>query len=142
MTSMTAQMMDSSRAMQSMSGLDKAAMQELIECCSACDQACTVCAGDMMTMGGDMAKCMSLCLDCADATHTMMRMMLRPSGYDLKAMMGMMQACRQMCLSCAEECMTHAEMSEECRMCAEACRQCAAACDAMMAAMKVMMPES
>ncbi|WP_241975484.1 MULTISPECIES: hypothetical protein [unclassified Cryobacterium] len=141
MMSMTAQMMDSSMAMKSMSGLDMAAMQDMIECCSACEQACTVCADDMMAMGmTGMSKCMSMCLDCADMTHTMMRMMLRPSGYDMQVMMAQMDACMKMCMACAAECMMHAEMSEECKMCAEACRQCAAACERMMSAMKSMMP--
>ena len=41
MMSMTSRMMD---AAISMPGMDTAAMQDLIEACSACEQACTICA--------------------------------------------------------------------------------------------------
>jgi hypothetical protein len=134
--SMTSKMMDAAMTMQ---GMDMAAMNELVESCSACEQACTICADNSMSMDG-MAKCMSMCMDCADMCNTMMRAMLRPTGYEPTSMMAMMQACMAMCTACAAECMKHADMSEQCAMCAEACQQCAAACQAMMDSMKAMMP--
>lgn len=142
MMSMTSKMMDTSMEMQHMQGMDMTMMQELIEACSACEQACTVCADSSMSMGADMAKCMSMCMDTADMCNTMMRMMLRPSGYDMPSMMAMMQACMMMCMACADECMKHADMNEQYRMCAQACQQCAKACESMMGAMKSMMPMS
>jgi hypothetical protein len=47
-----------------------------------------------------------------------------------------------MASACADECMKHAEMSDDCRMCAEVCRQCAMATEKMMDAMKGTMPVS
>jgi hypothetical protein len=132
---MTSKMMDS---MMTMPGMDMMAMNELVEACAACEQACTLCADGSM-MSSDMAKCMAMCMDCADMCNTMMRAMLRPSGYDMTAMMAMMQACMAMCMACADECKMHAEMSDQCAMCAEACMQCAAACKKMMDSMQSMM---
>jgi Domain of Unknown Function (DUF326) len=132
---MTSKMMDS---MMTMPGMDMMAMNELVEACAACEQACTLCADNSMTSGG-MAKCAAMCMDCADMCNTMMRAMMRPAGYDMTAMMAMLQACMTMCTACADECKMHADMSDQCAMCAEACMQCAMACQKMMDSMKSMM---
>jgi hypothetical protein len=136
MMNMTSKMMDTA---SNMPGMDMAAMNELVEACSACEQACTLCADSMMMMDG-MGKCAAMCTDTADMSNTMMRAMLRPTGYDMNSMMAMMQATMTMCTACADECMKHADMSEQCKMCAETCRQCAMACQKMMDSMKTMMP--
>jgi hypothetical protein len=137
---MAAQMMDAhSASMKQMPGMpemDLAMMQECIEACSACEQACTMCAGSMM-MSEDMAMCNGMCMNCADMANTMMRMMMRPNGMNGPAMMAMLQAMVVMCSSCADECEAHAAMSEDCRMCAEVGRQCAMACQKMMDSMLV-----
>lgn len=151
MMSMTAKMMDTSMTMKGMQGMDALAMGALVEACSACEQACTICADSMLSMGAgsmdagsmdagsmDMMKCMSMCMDCADMSNTMMRMMLRPSGYDMPSMMAMMMACKTMATACADCCTMHAEMSEQCTMCAQACMQMAEACEGMITAMKAM----
>ena len=134
MTNMAMQMMEMHQKDMPMTGMDMAMMQECIEACSACEQACTICSGSMMMMP-EMAKCNSMCMNTADTTNTMMRMMMRPNGMHTASMMAMLQATIAMCTACAEECMTHADMHDDCRMCAEACRQCAAACQKMMDAM-------
>jgi hypothetical protein len=126
-------MMDTSM----MKGMDMAAMQNLMEASSACEQACTMCAGSMMGMAG-MEKCSAMCMNCADMSNTMMRMMMRPAAMDMDSMMAMMQACMVMASACAAECTTHMDMNEQCRMCAKACQEMAAACEAMMASMKAM----
>lgn len=132
---MTSKMMDT---MMTMPGMDMMAMNEMIEACAACEQACTMCADGAM-MSSDMGKCVSMCMNCADMCNTMMRAMLRPAGYDMTAMMAMMQACVAMCTACADECKMHAGMGEQYDMCAEACMQCAMACQKMMDSMKSMM---
>jgi hypothetical protein len=122
-----------------MPGMDMAMMQRLIDAASACEQACTMCAGSMGMDG--MERCGAMCMTCADMSNTMMRMMLRPAGHHMESMMAMMQACMTMCMACAEECGQHTDM-QACMMCAEACREMAAACEAMMASMKSMQPAS
>jgi hypothetical protein len=130
-TNMTAEMMQNmSMDAIGMPAMDSKRMQDCIEACSACEQACTMCADNAMADG--MIKCVSMCMDCADVCNTMMRMMMRPSGFDMAAMKAMLTACIAMCSACADECGNHAEMSETCRMCAMACDACMKACEAML----------
>ncbi len=119
---------------ESMQGMDVGVMQECIEACSACEQACTLCAGSM-SMSPEMAVCASMCQNAADMANTLMRMMLRPNGMNGPAMMAMLKATVVMCMSCADECEAMAGMSADCAMCAEVCRQCAMACQKMMDSM-------
>jgi hypothetical protein len=123
---MTSKMMDS---MMTMPGMDMMAMNEMIEACAACEQACTMCSNASMA-SGDMAKCAAMCMDCAEMCNTMMRATMRPAGYDMTAMMAMMEACVAMCMACADECKMHDD--DQCKMCAEACMQCVTACKKMM----------
>lgn len=140
MMNMTMQMMEMHMKDMPMQGMDMTLMQDCIEAASACEQACTMCADSMM--GDDMAMARSMCANTADMASTMMRAMLRPGGMHTDSMMAMHMASMTMAAACAEECMKHAGMSEDARMCAEACRQCAMACQKMMDAMKGMMPTS
>lgn len=116
------------------SGLDMMAMQEAIDACSTCMQACTMCADAMGGMA-DMGTCASRCAMCADVCMTTMRMMMRPAGMEHGAMVAMLEACMAMCRSCMTECMTHAEMSATCAMCAQACEACMTACRTMLTTM-------
>jgi hypothetical protein len=93
-----------------------------------------MCADNAMADG--MIKCASMCMDCADVCNTMMRMMMRPSGFDMAAMKAMLAACIAMCSACSDECGNHAEMSETCRMCAMACDACVKACQAVLEMMR------
>jgi hypothetical protein len=132
---MTAEMMQNmSMDAIGMPAMDPMTMQECIEACSACEQACTMCADNAMADG--MIKCASMCMDCADVCNTMMRMMMRPSGFDMAAMKAMLTACIAMCSACSDECGNHAEMSETCRMCAMACDPCMKSCQAMLEMMR------
>ena len=127
------QMMQMHEKDMPMDGMNMAMMQECIEACSACEQACTMCAATMV--GDDMTMCRTMCMNTADMCNTMMRMMLRPSGMHMESMMAALQATMTLCVACADECMTHADMHEDCAMCAEVCRQCAMACQKMMDSM-------
>ena len=140
MMNMTMQMMEMHMKDMPMQGMDMMLMQECIEACSACEQASTMCADSMM--GDGMAMARSMCANMADMAGTMMRAMLRPNGMHMESMMAMHMATMTMATACAEECMKHAGMSEDARMCAEACRQCAMCCQKMMDAMTGMMPTS
>ena len=121
-----------------MQGMDPAMMQECIEALSACMQACVMCADSDAAAG--MGRCSSLCANCADMCGTMMRMMLRMHGWDMQVMMSMMQSTVMMARACSAECMSHAEMSEQCRLCAMACDQAVMAMEKMMGSMSGAMP--
>jgi len=120
-----------------MEGMDMTAMQNLMEASAACEQACTMCAASSMGMAG-MEKCAAMCMNCADMSNTMMRMMMRPAAMDMASMMAMIEACKTMAMACAAECEMHMDMSDQCRMCATACQEMVMACDAMMTSMKAM----
>jgi len=136
----TMQMMEMHLKDMPMQGMDMTVMQECIEACSACEQACTMCADSMM--GDGMAMGRSMCATMADMAGTMTRAMLRPNGMHMESMMAMHAATVTMANACADECMKHAGMSEDARMCAEACRQCAMCAQKMMDAMRGMSPAS
>ena len=123
-----------------MKDMDMSMMQEAMEALSACMQACVMCAD--ADAGEGMGRCAAMCSNCADVCDTMMRMMLRTTGYDMQVMMSMMETCVMMCRACSEECARHAEMSEHCRMCAMACDQAVTAMEKMMGSMREMMPAS
>ena len=135
MDNMTMQMMEMHSKDMAITGMDMGMMQECIEACAAGEQAATMCADSMM--GDSMMMCRSMCANAADVMNTMMRMMTRPAGMQGETMMGMLSATMVMATACADECMRHAEMSEECRMCAEVCRQCAMSCQKMMDSMSM-----
>jgi hypothetical protein len=120
-----------------MEGMDMMAMQSLMEASAACEQACTMCASSSVGMAG-MEKCAAMCMNMADMSNTMMRMMMRPTAMDMDGMMAMMEACKVMAMACAAECSMHMDMNPQCGMCATACQEMAMACDAMMASMKAM----
>lgn len=119
----------------SMAGMEMPMMQECIEACSACAMAATMCAD--ADMGEDMAKCASMNNNMADVATTMMRMMMRPMGYDMESMRAMMMACIAMGEACANECRMHADMHEHCRICAQACDAMVMACRNAMSSMQM-----
>jgi hypothetical protein len=133
---MMSDMMKAMPAMTDMSSgmaMDMTMMQSCIEACSAAAQAATMCA-DACGMSG-MGKCAAMCANTADVAMTMMRMMMRPSGYDMAVMMPMMEACVAMGMACSAECMMHADMADHCRICAMACDAMVESCRSMMKAM-------
>jgi len=131
--SMMTDMMESVPDDMMMPGMDMAMMTECIEACSACSMAATMCA-DASIMDG-MGRCSSLCASMADMPMTMMRVMMRPAGYDMAVMRPMMMACIEMGKACAMECRMHMDMVDCCRICADACDAMVMACEKMMAKM-------
>jgi hypothetical protein len=134
---MDSMMMDMMKAMPAdkMMGMNMSMMQECIETCSAAAMAATMCADS--DTGMDMAKCSSMCSNMADVATAMMRMMMRPAGYDMASMHSMMMACIEMGKACSAECMMHADMDEHCRMCAKACDAMVMACEKAMGSMSM-----
>jgi len=115
--------------------MDVKLMQQCIEACAAAEQAATMCAD--AGMGEGMGRMTSMCANTADMTNTMMRMMMRPAGYDMASMMAMLEATVMMCRACASECMMHADMSDACALCAEVCSNAATACEELKASVPV-----
>lgn len=127
--------MSTMRSSESMgTAMDMTALQEAIDACSTCMQACTMCSDAMGGMEG-MAVCVSRSAMCADVCMTTMRMMMRPAGMERMAMIAMLEACIAMCAACMTECRMHADTSATCAMCADACEACDAACSRMLASM-------
>jgi len=108
--------------------------QSCIEACAAASQAATMCADADLTE--NMARCAAMCSNTADVATAMMRMMMRPNGYEASVTMPMLEACVAMGSACAAECRMHSEMHDHCRICAMACDAMVAACSAMMATMR------
>lgn len=130
--SMMADMMKSMQ-MPAATGMDMTTMQGCVEACSAASMAATMCAD--ACSNENMGRCASMCTNTADVATAMMRMMMRPGGYDMDVMRTMMSACMAMGEACAAECDTHAAMSEHCRICASACRAMVDACSKAMSGM-------
>jgi hypothetical protein len=131
--SMMADMMRSMPAPET-TGMDMSMMQGCIEACSAAAMSATMCADADGAEG--MGRCASLCMSTADVATTMMRMMMRPAGYDMRVMTSMMTACMAMGEACAAECAMHADMSEHCRICSSACTAMVEACRGAMSSMQ------
>ena len=130
--SMMADMMKSMQ-MPGMTGMDMPVMQGCMEACSAASMAATMCAD--ADSSENMGRCASMCMNTADVATAMMRIIMRPGGYDTNVMRSMMSACMAMGEACAAECETHAEVSEHCRICASACRAMVDACSKAMSGM-------
>src|SRR4051795_10167389 len=102
--SMMADMMKSMSMTETkaMAGMAMPMMQDGVEACSAASMAATMCAD---ADGGEgMGRCASMCMNTADVAMAMMRMMMRPGGYDMDVMGSMMSACVAVGQACAAEC--------------------------------------
>jgi hypothetical protein len=77
----------------------------------------------------ELARCISLDVDCAEVCRTAVALMARES--ELSA--ALCETSAQICDACAEECERHP--MEHCRQCAQACRRCAQECRRMASSM-------
>ena len=95
-----------------------------IEACNACADAGNHCAKACLFEQSreDLARCISLDVDCAEICQLAAAYMARNS----ELVGEMCSFCAEVCISCAEECEKH-EMAH-CLACAEACRRCAREC--------------
>jgi hypothetical protein len=132
---MMADMMQSMKMTDMPMTMDMAMTQEAIEACSAAAMAATMCA-DADT-GDELSRCGGMCANTNDVATTMMRMLMRPSGYDMAVMQSMMTACITMGAACAVECHMHEEMHEHCRICAMACEAMVDSLKRMMSSMSM-----
>ena len=102
-----------------------------IETCVECWVACEMCSDACLDEQNveQLARCIRLDRDCAEACQMAVRVMVR--GGDNVAEVCRM--CAAICDRCAEECEKHAAHHEHCRICAEICRRCAEECRRMAA---------
>ncbi len=110
-------------------GHASADVKSCIAACVECLVACEVCAAACLNEKDvkQLADCIRLDADCAEACSAALRVMARggPLAQEICRM------CAEACERCAAECEKHADHHEHCRLCAEACRRCAAECHRM-----------
>lgn len=101
-----------------------------LECIRACQEtvaACQTCIS--ASRDGDsqaMARCIALCVDCADLCKLTANAIARNSEH----MDAICALCAQACLACNEECSRHVSLG--CQRCAEISYYCAEACHHIM----------
>ena len=96
--------------------------RECIQNCYTAATAAENCADQCAGEGEEMARCLRLCRDVADATTLHARFMARSSDYSGQ----LAELCAQACEDCADECEQHDH--DHCQICADALRQCAESC--------------
>jgi hypothetical protein len=118
--------------------VDASVLAATIDALSDCAQACHADADDDLSEENltDMAKCIRLCLDCADICTAAVGVTSRQTAHDASFTTALLEACAAACRSCGDECEQHAQMHEHCRVCAEACRRCEQACRELLDTMR------
>lgn len=118
-------------------GIDRALLNNAIDSCVACAQACTTCADACLSeeQVAALTVCIRTTLDCADICETTSRVLSRHTGYDRNVTRALLVACVAACRTSGAECERHAGMHEHCRVCAEACRRCEQACQELLSAL-------
>lgn len=118
--------------------VDAGVLARTIDALNDCAQACTADADDDLSERNvtELAKCIRLCLDCADVCSTTVGVTSRQTEYDANVTKPLLEACVATCKSCGDECERHAQMHQHCRVCAEACRRSEQACRELLAAMQ------
>lgn len=111
-------------------GFDQSDLAACIRACFECAQACTACADACLgeDMVGELRRCITLDVNCADVCLATGKVLSRQTQYDPELTSSVLAACSMACSRCAEECEKHASVHEHCRICAEACRRCQGAC--------------
>jgi hypothetical protein len=103
-------------------------MQECIEACTFCHDACLDTVSYCLEKGGMHAEAahIRLLLDCAEICQTSANFMLRGSeqhGYTCAT-------CAEICRRCADDCARFGD-DPQMQLCADACRACAESCARM-----------
>ena len=89
-------------------------------CATVCDRCAVACLAD--DNPDDMARCISLTMDCAQICRAAAALMARHSEF----VDTVSEVCADLCSACAIECGHHE--ARYCRQCAEACSRCAKLC--------------
>jgi hypothetical protein len=110
--------------------IDQDALIVCVQECLNCAQACTSCADACVADPGaaHLGRCAGAALNCADVATAVVRVLSRPTAYEVDMTKVALQALIETCRVGYEECTTHALENEACRVCADACRRCAQHC--------------
>ncbi|MCE9566485.1 MAG: four-helix bundle copper-binding protein [Planctomycetes bacterium] len=95
-------------------------LEACITCARECEQCATACLSEPDVQ--NLAACIRLDRDCADACWLAAGFMSRLSEFDTEAC----RLCALVCNACNSECEKHSH--DHCQRCAEVCRRCAEAC--------------
>ena len=103
-------------------------MQECIDRCQTCQEACLETVNHCLQKGGKHAdaKHISTLLACAEICDTSARFMLLGSEYHARVC----EVCAEICEACAVSCDRMGD-DETMRACADECRRCAESCQQM-----------
>lgn len=104
-------------------------MDECIERCLECAEACEALVPHCLAMGGEHASVahIRLLMDCADICTLSSRFMIRGSDLHMETC----ATCAAICDACAKDCERLAGDDQVMRDCALACRRCEESCRAM-----------
>jgi hypothetical protein len=104
-------------------------MQQCIDNCTACHNACVETISHCLKMGGEHSSAdhIRLLMDCAQICGVSADFMLRGSHRHEKTC----GVCADICAECASDCERIAQGDETMLRCAEMCRRCAASCGRM-----------
>jgi hypothetical protein len=107
-----------------------ARMQECIDRCQSCEQACLKTINHCLQLGGKHAAAdhIRLVMACAEICDTSARFMSLGSRHHARVC----DVCAEICEACAEDCERFDD--EAMKQCADACRRCAESCRQMAAA--------
>lgn len=96
-----------------------------IVACARCARDCEQCVAACLREddGTQLAECMRLGMDCAEACWAAASYLSRRSTFELDVC----QLCAEICTACAAECERHASL-DFCQKCASSCRACAKKC--------------
>ncbi|MCU7730806.1 four-helix bundle copper-binding protein [Actinoplanes sp. KI2] len=100
-------------------------IQEALNCAQACTSCADACSAD--GSAAHLAPCTGAALNCADLATAVVRVLSRPTPYDVDVTAAALQALDQACRACYQQCQKHALEIESCQICGEACRRCAQA---------------
>lgn len=103
-------------------------MQECIDRCHSCQEACFETISHCLEMGGKHAEPehIRMLMACAEICETSARFMLLGSEHHTRTC----DVCAEICAACAEDCERFTEDGTMQR-CADACRRCAESCRQM-----------
>ena len=103
-------------------------MQECIDRCQSCQEACLETVTHCLQIGGEHASPdhIGMLLSCAEICDTSARFMLLGSPHHARVC----EVCAEICEACAQECQQMGD-DDAMQRCAEACRRCAESCRQM-----------
>lgn len=100
-------------------------MQECIDRCQSCQQACLEAISHCLEKGGKHAEAdhIRLLMACAEICDTSARFILLGSEHDVRVC----EVCAGICEACAQDC-ERFENDDMMQRCADVCRRCADSC--------------